>query len=297
MRYNILVGCGDFKGADRFKTESLRQGKFGRTLLDLDRALRQFFGVDGFGETAEMAREEVFGNREEGDIVLRPRETMAFIGIKQICDGDVLVLEGFDHLVRLGLFDPWIIRPLGDEQRLGDPFGLKQRGTFAEEAQSLFRVWIADRPYKLGADGLPIRRYRPDQRFKVRRSDDVDAAGVSLRITGKADEGSIASIASAHDGDLARIGDFLVDRPGDSIEEVIIHASAPFQIASIDEGLAETGRTPEVHAQHRITTVGKPLMNEVESESIACPRTTVNHKHHRLWYLVGAVVRESNIRD
>ena len=70
---------------------------------------------------------------------------MAFIGIKQICDGDALLLEGFDHLVRLGLFDPWIVRPLRDEQRLGDPTGLKQRGTLAEEAQSLFRVWIADR--------------------------------------------------------------------------------------------------------------------------------------------------------
>jgi hypothetical protein len=58
----------------------LRQGKLGRTLLDLDRALRQFFGVDGFGETAEMAREEIFGNRTEGYIVLRPRESMAFIG-------------------------------------------------------------------------------------------------------------------------------------------------------------------------------------------------------------------------
>jgi hypothetical protein len=56
------------------------KGKLGRALLDLDRALRQFFGVDGFGETAEMAREETFGNRAEGDIVLRPRETMAFIG-------------------------------------------------------------------------------------------------------------------------------------------------------------------------------------------------------------------------
>jgi hypothetical protein len=57
-----------------------RQGKLGRTLLDLDRALRQFFRVDGFGETAEMAREEIFGNCTEGYIVLRPRETMAFIG-------------------------------------------------------------------------------------------------------------------------------------------------------------------------------------------------------------------------
>jgi hypothetical protein len=58
----------------------LRQGKLGRTLLDLDRALHQFFGVDRFGETAEMARKEIFGNRTEGNIVLRPREAMAFIG-------------------------------------------------------------------------------------------------------------------------------------------------------------------------------------------------------------------------
>jgi hypothetical protein len=48
----------------------LRQGKLGRILLDLDRALRQFFAVDGFGETAEMAREEIFGNRTEGDMAL-----------------------------------------------------------------------------------------------------------------------------------------------------------------------------------------------------------------------------------
>jgi hypothetical protein len=40
--------------------------------LDLDRALLHFFGLDGFGETAEMAREEIFGNRPEGDIVLEP---------------------------------------------------------------------------------------------------------------------------------------------------------------------------------------------------------------------------------
>ena len=55
-------------------------GKLGRTRLDLDRALRQFFGVDGFGATAEMAREDIIGNRAEGDIVLRPRETLAFVG-------------------------------------------------------------------------------------------------------------------------------------------------------------------------------------------------------------------------
>ena len=93
MRYDNLVGCVDLNGADRIKPGSLQQGKLGCTLLDLDRALRQFFRMDGFRKAAEMAREEIFGNRKEGDIVLRPRETMAFIGIRQICDAGCPVCD------------------------------------------------------------------------------------------------------------------------------------------------------------------------------------------------------------
>ncbi len=79
-----------------------------------------------------MAREEIFGNRTEG-VSSGHAQPWPSSGYERICDGYAVLLEGFDHLIRFGLFDPWIICPLGNEQRLADPTGLKLRGTLAEE--------------------------------------------------------------------------------------------------------------------------------------------------------------------
>ena len=50
-------------------------------------------------------------------------------------------------------------------------------------------------------------------------------------------------------------------RPGDGVEQVVVHLAAPLQVAGVDERLAEAGRAAEVDRQHRVAAVGQPLVH------------------------------------
>ena len=97
---------------------------------------------------------------------------------------------------------------------------------------------------------------------------------------GEAGKRSIAAIAAAHDADPCRIGYVFTDGPGHAVQKIIIHLAAPFLVARIHERLSEAGRAPEIHAQNRVTAIGKPLMHRVIAEMIAGPGATMHEQHH-----------------
>ena len=60
-----------------------------------------------------------------------------------------------------------------------------------------------------------------------------------------------------------------------------MHRAGPFFVASVDEGLAETGGGTEVDLQHGVTAVGQPLHEIGVAVGVAAPRPAVDQQHHR----------------
>src|SRR5437879_13525039 len=60
-----------------------------------------------------------------------------------------------------------------------------------------------------------------------------------------------------------------------------MHLARPFEVGSIDESFAKTGRTAIVHAQRGIAPVSKPLVIGVQTPHVARPRPAVDEQYHR----------------
>ena len=109
--------------------------------------------------------------------------------------------------------------------------------------------------------------------FEVRRADDVDAASVEIRIARQPDERLRSPpIAPPEDRDSLRICDAGIDCPCHRIEQIVIDLAAPFVVARVDEGLAETGRAAEVDAEDGVAAIGKPLMPGMENRRCRAPK-------------------------
>ena len=96
-----------------------------------------------------------------------------------------------------------------------------------------------------------------------------------------ADQRRVAAVGAADDRDLLRVGDALLDRPVDGVDQVVVHLPAPLPVAGVQELLAEAGRAAEVDLEHRVAAVGQPLRLGVEAPAVARPRTAVDEQHHR----------------
>ena len=144
-----------------------------------------------------------------------------------------------------------------------------------------FRPRIADAAAQRLVEGRPIGRDGRQQRLQVGRPDDIDAAAEHLRREGEAGQRRIATVRAAHDGDAVAAGDAVGHRPFDRIDQVVVHLAAPFQVAGIDERLAESGRGAEVHRQHRKAAIRQPLRLGIEAVDVARPRAAVHRQHHR----------------
>ena len=59
-----------------------------------------------------------------------------------------------------------------------------------------------------------------------------------------------------------------------------MHLRAPFEVAGVDERLAEPRRAAEVDRQHRIAAVGEQLVHPVEAITVARPRAAVDEENH-----------------
>ena len=114
---------------------------------------------------------------------------------------------------------------------------------------------IADPPGQVLEERCPVGRDGRQQRLQVGRADDVDAAAEHLGREGEARQRRVAAVGAAHDGDAVRVGDALLHRPVDGVEQVVVHLAAPFEVAGVDERLAEAGRAAEVDRQHGLAAV------------------------------------------
>ena len=63
----------------------------------------------------QVRRQECLSYRIEGQLVLRPNETMAFVRVESIGYRNLLILHGLDDLIGLVLIYPGIISSLGDQ--------------------------------------------------------------------------------------------------------------------------------------------------------------------------------------
>ena len=81
--------------------------------------------------------------------------------------------------------------------------------------------------------------------------DDVDRAAEHVGREGGADQGGVAAVGAAVDGDLRPVGAALLDDPVDGVEQVVVHLGAPLLVAGVDEVLAVAGRAPEVDLHAR----------------------------------------------
>ena len=65
----------------------------------------------------------------------------------------------------------------------------------------------------------------------------------------------IADVAAAEEAHPLRLGDALGDGPIERVDQVVMHAAAPFVVGGGHEGFAKAGRAPVIDAQHRIAAV------------------------------------------
>src|SRR5688500_17621019 len=111
----------------------------------------------------------------------------------------------------------------------------------------------------------------------------MHATGKDLWGKRQSGEGSVTAVTANHDGDGSIIGNTLFHGTIHSIEQIVVHRRAPFHVARVGEGLAKTGRSAEVHAQHCVPAICQPLMPGIESPCVASPWTTMHKQHRGLW--------------
>src|SRR5690606_28098778 len=158
--------------------------------------------ADRLCTAAETLRQEAFGHRIERLAVLRPRETVAFVGEQHVRHRDVVGGHRLDDLVGLVLLDPRIVGALADQQRLADPVGAGQRRTLGEPRLAFLGARVAHALGQLLVEARPVRRYRAQQRVEVGGADNVDAASERVGGEGQPGKRRVATVAAAHDRDL-----------------------------------------------------------------------------------------------
>ncbi len=118
--------------------------------------------------------------------------------------------------------------------------------------------------------------HRLHERDQVHRATDVDPALELVRREAEPHEGGVSAVGSAHDRHAVLVGDLLLDGPRDGVGKVVLHLAAPLAVAGVDELLAEAGGAAVVDAEHRIATVGQPLVDGIKAPRVAPPGTAVD---------------------
>ena len=228
---------------------------------------------------AQVLGQEALGGGEELHAVLGLGEAVALVGEQQVLVVDALLGQRGDDLLGLGLLHPGIVGPLGDEQGDLDVAGPGERRPLPHEL--LLGVGVPDPGVELGDHRRPVRRDRLDEGLEVRRADDVDRAGEDVGGEGGADQGGVAAVGAAEDGDPIGVGVALVDHVLHGVDEVVVHLGAPLAVAGVDEVLAVAGGAPEVDLHAQVAAVGQPLRLGVEPPRVPGPRPAVHVQHGR----------------
>src|SRR5712692_10957867 len=130
---------------------------------------------------------------------------------------------------------------------------------------------MPDPAVELGDDRRPVRRDSLDQRLEVRWPDVVDGAGIDIGGERGPRERSISAVRAAEDRDPFPVRPALLYGVADRVGQVVLHLSAPFPVAGVDECLAVTGRSAVIDLKAEITAVGEPLRVRVEPPDIPGP--------------------------
>ena len=228
-----------------------------------------------------MFRQKRLGHRKEGQVVFRAGKAVALIRVQDISNRDVLFLHGRHDLIRLRLLDPGVVGPLPNQQRAADVVGVSQRRAGQQKGPPLLRAVIADPAGEQVNLRLPVRGDGVHQGYQVGRADDVHAAGKDFRGESHSDQGRIAAIAAAQDGNPGRVGNALSHGPLHRVQQIIVHLAAPFPVAGVDKALAKAGGAAEVDAQHGVAPVRQQLKDRVIAPFIPRPRAAVDQQGHR----------------
>src|SRR5260370_12324096 len=112
------------------------------------------------------------------------------------------------------------------------------------------------------------------------RRNEISRRGVASGGEGCSCERGVTAIGSAEDANALGIGDALGDQVLGAPGHVILHLASPLQVAGVDELLAISGGTAEVHAQHGITAVGKKFPVPLYAPTFSPPSTAPSTKNH-----------------
>ena len=82
--------------------------------------------------------QEGLGDGVERLVVLRAREAVSFVWIKDISDRDVARLHRLDDLFGLGTLHARVVRAMADQQRPDDPVGVRERRALFEQRAAFF---------------------------------------------------------------------------------------------------------------------------------------------------------------
>ena len=98
---------------------------------------------------------------------------------------------------------------------------------------------------------------------------------------GRRHQSRIAAIAAAEKPDPLPIGDTVGDSPIDSIDQIVMHAPAPFVIGGRDKSLSEPRRASVIDAEHCIAAASQPLVGRAKAPIITGIRAAMYQQHER----------------
>ena len=127
-----------------------------------------------------MLGEERLSHCIEGDIILRPDESMSFIRKEYIGHREISLLHSQDHLSGFTLIDYRIIGTLSDEQWPSHTICIIERRPFRKQFPSLFGAYIAHEVCPANSIPVIIRRNVFLAGGEIRHAADVHSTGEDL---------------------------------------------------------------------------------------------------------------------
>src|SRR2546421_7524925 len=228
--------------------------------------------------TTQVPGEEFLCHRIEFESILRPGEAMSFVREEQILVVYALIFHRSDDLFGLSLFHTGVICTLRNEHGYFDLVNLVEGRARAQKF--LLGIGVTDSIMKSCQEGRPVGWNRFNQRDEVARADDIDCAAEEVRSECGTHQGGVTTIGATIDGNFMRIGNTLINRPVNSVHEVVVHVTSPLFVSGIKEIFTVSCRAAEVHLQAGITTVSQPLRLWIVAPTVTSPRSTMDIQYH-----------------
>ena len=103
-----------------------------------------------------------------------------------------------------------------------------------------------------------------------------------LRREGESDQGRVTAVTAAHDRHpVPGRRSFLVHRPADDVDQVVVHLARPLPVAGVHERLAEAVGSAVVDRDHRVAATREKLVDGMVTPGVPRPGTAVDQQHRR----------------